>query len=154
MHSDVVEQSSPESQEMVVPRLPDATVSVSSLVAHVGVHDFSVDLVSSACAREESHVQKFVAQDDMQSSPPVFPLLSDLERLEQNDSPSIVTQVMGPYADGNMVLDVYENTHNSPRIHHDLELWRRISEYDAKEAEMPFTPVLSKKQIKRVKKQF
>jgi hypothetical protein len=111
-------------------------------------------LVSSAAAREESQVQQSVAQDDVQSSPPVFPLLTDLERLEHNYSPAIVTQVVGPDADGNMILVVHENTHNSLRIQHDLELWCRIREYDAKEVEMPFTPVLSKKQKQWVKKRF
>jgi len=134
----------------VVPRVPNATVSLSSSVAHVGVHDFYVDLVSSASAREESPVQQFVAQDDVQSSPPISPLpvetdlLTDLEKLEHNDSPAIVTQVVGPDADDNMVLVVHENAHISTRIQHDLELWRRIREYDAKAVEMPFTPVFIK----------
>jgi len=56
-----------------------------------------------------------------------------------------VTQAVGPDEDGNMVLIVHENTHISPRIQHDMELWYHIHEYDAKAAEMPFTPVLSKK---------
>jgi len=124
------------------------------------VHDFSVDLVSSTSAREESPIQQFVAQDDVHSSPSISPLpvetnlLTDLERLEHNDSLAIVTQAAGPNADCNMVLVVHENTHNNTRIHHDLELWRRIHEYDAKAVETPFTPVLSKKHKQQVKKQF
>ena len=81
-------------------------------------------------------------------------MLTDLERLKHNDSSAIVTHVVGSDEDGNMVLFVHENTHSSPRIHHDLELWRRIREYDAKAAEMPFTPVFSKKQKQQIKKQF
>ena len=101
LHSDIVEQSSLESREVVVvPRVSDTTISLSSSVAHRGVHDFSVDLVSSTSAREESPIQQFVAQDDEHSSPPIFPLpvetnlFTDLERLEHNDSLAIVTQVV------------------------------------------------------------
>jgi len=38
---------------LAVPRVFDATISISSSVVHVNVYDFSVDLVSSASAREE-----------------------------------------------------------------------------------------------------
>ena len=61
---------------------------------------------------------------------------------------------MGPDAYGNMVLVVHENTHNSPEIEHDMELWLRIHEYDEKEAVILFTPILSKKQKQQIKKQF
>ena len=124
------------------------------------MHGFSVDLVSSTSDREEPLVQQFVALDDMQSSPRVYPLpvetdlLTDLEWLKHNDSLAIVTQVVGPDVDGNMVLVVHENTHNSPRIQHDLELWHHVHEYDAKTSEMSFTPILSKKRKQQVKKQF
>jgi len=100
LHSDEVEQSSSESRDvMVFPRVPDATISLSSSVAHVDVHDFSVDLVSSASAKEESPVHKFVVHDDIKSSSPVSPLgppvetylLTNVERLEHNDSLTIVT---------------------------------------------------------------
>jgi len=142
----------------VVPWVPDATVFLSSSVAHVGVHDFSVDLVSPASAKEESLVQQFVAQDDVESSPLKSPfhvetdLLPDFKGLEHNDSLAIVTKVMDPYANGSMVLVVHEDTHISPIIQHNMELWRRIREYDEKAAEIPFTPVLSKKQKQQVKK--
>jgi hypothetical protein len=51
-----------------------------------------------ASAREESLVQKFVAHDDVQSNPLVsllgppveMDLLTNVERLEHNDSPTIV----------------------------------------------------------------
>jgi hypothetical protein len=67
VHSGVVEQSSSEPRVVVV--VFDATVLFSSSVAYVGVHNFSVDLVSSAYAREESPVQHFLAHSGMQSSP-------------------------------------------------------------------------------------
>jgi len=125
------------------------------------MHDFSVYLVSSAFSRDESLVQQFVAHDEVQSSPLVSPLgppvemdlLTDVERLEHKDSPSTVTQVVGPDEDGNMVLVVHENTHNSPKIQHGMELWHRVREYDEKTAEMPFTPVLSKHHKQKIKKQ-
>jgi len=43
--------------------------------------------------------------------------------------------------------------HNNPRIQHDMEIWQRIKYYDKKVVETPFTPVLSKKQKKFLKKQ-
>lgn len=64
-----------------------------------------------------------------------------------------MTLVVDRDADGNMVLVVHESTRNNPRIQHDMKLWRRIREYDEKEAEMSLTPV-SKKQKQLIKKQF
>jgi hypothetical protein len=64
-----------------------------------------------------------------------------------------MTQVVGSDEDGNMVLFVHENTHCSSRIQHDMELWRHIRDYDAKAAEMSFSPVLSKKQKQQIKNQ-
>ena len=126
-----MEQLSTESREAAaVPRVSDAAVSLSSSVAHVDVHAFFVDLVSSAFAREESPVQQFVAHDDVHSSPTISPLgppvetylLSDYELQEHSDSLSIVTHVVGLHEDSIMVLVVHENTHISPRIQHDMEL--------------------------------
>jgi len=38
-----------------------------------------------------------------------------------------------------------------PNIQHDMELWQRVREYDQCVAEIPFTPVLSKKQKQKLK---
>jgi hypothetical protein len=69
-------------------------------------------------------------------------------------TPRLLCLVVGPDADGNMVFVVHENTHNGPKIQHDMELWCRIHEYDEKEAAILFTPILSKKQKQHIKKQF
>jgi len=43
-------------------------------------------------------------------------------------------------------LPVVTEVHSSARIQHDLELWRRVKEYDQRAAEVPFIPVLTRKQ--------
>jgi len=73
MHSDVVEQLSLESREVVdVPKDPDATTTLSSPVAHNVVQVISNELISFASSREESLVQHDVAHIDVQSSPPIY----------------------------------------------------------------------------------
>jgi len=42
--------------------------------------------------------------------------------------------------------------HIHPNIQHDMELWQRVREYDQHATEVPFTPVLSKKQKQNLKK--
>ena len=49
-------------------------------------------------------------------------------------------------------LPVVIEIHSSARIQQDLELWRRIKEYDQKAAEDPFIPVLTRKQKQHLKK--
>jgi hypothetical protein len=80
-------------------------------------------------------------------------LVSKMERLDQNEPPSLVTHATYSDEHSDKVLVVHEYTHNNPIIQQDLELWRRILEYDKGNAEMPFTPVLSKRQKQQVKKQ-
>ena len=155
VHSDVVEQLFPDSQEEeVVPWSPDATTTLSSSMTHENVHSLFVELVSSTSGREESPIQQFVAHDDVQHSSPLDPLIprsipvktelvSEMERLDQNESPSIVTQVATSDDHGDRVL---KYTHNNPIIQQDLELWCHIYEYDKANAEMPFSLILSKKQ--------
>jgi len=49
-------------------------------------------------------------------------------------------------------LPVVTEVHSSARIQHDLELWRRVKEYDQKAAEVPFIPMLTRKQKQHLKK--
>ena len=79
-------------------------------------------------------------------------LVSEIEKLYQNESPSLVKQVVASDDHGDMVLVLHEYTHSNPHIHKDLELWHHIRDYDKANVEMPFTPVLSKKQKQQVKK--
>jgi len=53
--------------------------------------------------------------------------------------------------DGTMLPVVIE-IHSSARIQQDQELWRRVKEYDQKAAEVPFVPVLTRKQKQHFKK--
>jgi hypothetical protein len=67
--------------------------------------------------------------------------------------PSLVTQVADSDEHGEKVLVVDEYIHSNPIIRQDSKLWHHIREYDKANVEMPFTPVLSKKQKQQVKKQ-
>lgn len=49
-------------------------------------------------------------------------------------------------------LPVVTEVHNSSRIQHDLELLRRVKEYDKKAAEVAFILVLTRKQKQHLKK--
>ena len=49
-------------------------------------------------------------------------------------------------------MTIFES-HSNPNVQHDLDLWMRVREYDKANAELPFTPVLSKKQKQQVRKQ-
>jgi hypothetical protein len=106
--------------------------------------------------------QNFVAHDDMQGSPSPNPLVAssipvdkeailEMKRLARNP-PSMVTQAELD-ENGDKVLVVYENTNMNPNMQHDHELWNRVREYDKANAELPFTPVLSRKHKQQVRKQ-
>ena len=73
-----------------------------------------------------------------------------MERLAQNTR-HMVTHA-GTDENGEKTLFVYE-THNNSNIQHDLDLWHLVREYEKANAELPFTPVLSRKQKQQVRKQ-
>ena len=54
-------------------------------------------------------------------------------------------------APDSLAQTTHEVIHNNSRIWHDMELWHRIREYDQK-SELPFIPVLTKKQKQHLKK--
>jgi len=73
--------------------------------------------------------------------------------------PSQALSIMNPSVgslDGDVEHDISiqdgTEVHSSARIQHDLELWRRVKEYDQKAAEVPFIPVLTRKQKQHLKK--
>ena len=89
----------------------------------------------------------------MQTSPQIGPLVVksipddsatflEMERLAQNTR-HMVTHA-GTDENGEKTLFVYE-THNNSNIQHDLDLWHLVREYEKANAELPFTPVLSRK---------
>lgn len=49
-------------------------------------------------------------------------------------------------------IQVASNIHSSVRIQQDLDLWRRVKEYDKKTAAEPFLPVLTRQQKLHLKK--
>lgn len=164
MHSDVVAQGQSESWEMeVIPNISDATAAFTSHVEHDDVQEMSVELVSSASGREVSLDQidqHVVAHNDMQSISPAGPLIvrsilvesvmgTNVAGRSKEVSTVPVTQVVAP---DSIVSASQEDIHSNPRIQQDMELWRRICEYDAKSPEMPFTTVLTKKQKQHLKK--
>jgi hypothetical protein len=60
-----------------------------------------------------------------------------------------MTQATTP---NSIVSAAKENIHSNPRIQLDMELWHRVCGYEAKSAEIPFMPVLTKKQKQHQKK--
>ena len=48
--------------------------------------------------------------------------------------------------------NVMPEVHSNSRIQQDMELWRRVKEYDQKCAESPFLPVLTRKQKQHLNK--
>jgi hypothetical protein len=85
VHSDVVEQLSQESREVMdVPKVLDATTTPSYPVANDDVQEISNELVCSACGREESPVQNVVAHANVQYRSPFIqiPLRSFREDME------------------------------------------------------------------------
>ena len=98
----------------------------------------------------QEHADDFVAQEVEHSgshniSPVDHPIDTNVTSHEASDG----------FLDGNVgheisiqdgtSLPVVTKIHSSTRIQQDLELWRRIKEYDQKAAEDPFTPVLTRK---------
>jgi len=86
-----------------------------------------------------------LSHDDAQHSSPLGPLISwsipiesklvsEMERVDQNEPPSLVIQVVISEHHGDRVL---EYTHNNPIIQSNLELWRCIREYDKANVELP-----------------
>jgi len=51
-----------------------------------------------------------------------------------------------------LVQTTHEGIHGNPRIQHAMELCHCIPEYDQKSVELPFIPVLTKKQKQHLKK--
>jgi len=43
------------------------------------------------------------------------------------------------------------NKHIYPNIQHDRDLWQHVHEYNQRMAEIPFTPILSKKKKQKLK---
>jgi len=66
----------------------------------------------------------------------------EMERLAQN---SYTVEQIGTDENGDKILTIYEPQSN-PNVQHDLDLWMRVRDYDKVNAEIPFTPVLSRKQ--------
>ena len=123
----------------------------------------TAELVHSAYVKEVSSSQHFVEHDDVQTSPQAIPLVVrtildgtdavlEMERLAQN--PNFLATQAEIDENGDKVLVVYEPTQSNPNVQHDLNLWRRVRDYDKANAELPFTPVLSRKQKQQVRKQF
>jgi len=127
---------------------------LSSLVAHDVVQVISNELISFTYGREESLVQHDGAHADVQSSPPidhtmVWSIPTDVGKLSQVTMTHVATS-----EDSNRVLVLHEeDIDDNPNIQRDMELWCRIHDYDKKEAEMPFTLDLSKKQKQHIKEQ-
>jgi hypothetical protein len=103
MLSDVEEHVSPViREELEIPRIQNAHVTNTSLVAHDDVQLLTTYFDSPAYAWVDMPTQNFVAHDDVQASPHPNPLVAssipvdkeavlEMERLARNP-PSVVTQ--------------------------------------------------------------
>jgi len=161
VHDDVlsndVEQVYSEPREgLENPRTQNEPDPHSSSDVHVGGQASTVDLEASASASKTSPPQHFAAHADVHTRPQEDPLgvrsiprdtasFLAMERLVQEGVDS------GLDEDGDRALIVYE-PHSNPNVQHDLDLWMRVREYDNANAEMSFTPVLSRKQKQQVRK--
>jgi len=162
--SDDVENVISESREdLEIPQIQNAHEIHPSSDAHVYEHSLTVDLEASASSREMSPTQldSDDAHDVVQSSPHDGPLVVrsipddtatflEMERIAQNANYTV--EHTRTDENGDKILIVFES-HSNPNVQHDLDLWMRVREYDKANAELPFTPVLSKKQKQQVRKQ-
>jgi len=126
------------------------SVPHSSPVEHDDMNEVPVDFF-------QEHADDFVAQEVEHSGSrnishvdrPIDPHVTSHEAsdgfLDGGVGHEISTQ------DGTS-LPVVTEIHSSARIQQDLELWRRIKEYDQKAAEDSFIPVLTRKQKQHLKK--
>ena len=120
------------------------SVPQSSPVEHYDMNDVSADFF-------KDHADDFVEQEvehsgSRNTSPVGRPIAHCLVSHEASDG-SLDGDVEHEISiqDGT-ALPVVTEVHSSARIQHDLELWRRVKEYDQRAAEVPFILVLTRKQ--------
>jgi len=168
-------QTSPE--ELLIPTVNDATDSLFDGVEHYHVRPR--ELVESLKGAHESvpHASP-VEHDDMNEVSAEFFQNHADDLVEQEvehpgsrstshvgcpmDPPVASLEASARSLDGEVeddisiqngtALPVVTEIHISARIQQDLELWRRVKEYDQKYAEVPFIPVLTRKQKQHLKK--
>ncbi|RHN41612.1 hypothetical protein MtrunA17_Chr8g0367921 [Medicago truncatula] len=163
LSDDVEHVNSEPREELEIPRIQNAHETNPSSDAHVYEHSLTVDLEASASAREMSPTQLDIddAHDDVQSSPHDGPFVVrsipditatflEMERIAQNANYTV--EHTGTDENRDQILTVFE-PHNNPNVQHDFDLWMRVCEYDKANADLPFTPVLCKKQKQQVRKQ-
>jgi hypothetical protein len=150
--SDDVEHDHSKLWELVKsPKISYANVTRSSLVEYDDMHEISVELLPIPT----NHI---VEHDDVQSSSPRGPLF-----VRTIDDSMVALDVMRRSHDGVVVFKQATThiglaqtsqieVHSNPRIQQDMELWRRILDYEKKSAEMPFILVLTRKQKQHLKK--
>lgn len=127
-------------------------VSHSSPVEHDDMHEVSVDLLQ---VQADHFVERNDVQSDSRSSPPVGRTvdlsLVSFEATEGSLDGTGNVEKEVVFQDG-PTQNVMPEVHNNSRIQQDMELWRRVKEYDKKCAESPFLPVLTRKQKQHLKK--
>lgn len=68
-----------------------------------------------------------------------------MERIAQN-TPNMARQA-GTDEHGDKRMIIYES-HNNPNVHHDLELWQRVCDYDKANVELPLMSYLGNRNIR------
>jgi len=155
VHSEVERSHRTSREGLEIPMVDDVTathVSHLSPVEHDDVHEVYVDLLQIQAGR-------FVEGNDMQSdshnSPPVDRTIDlslvSFEAAEGSldGTRNVEKEVVSQDGPGNNVMP---KVRSSSRIQQDMELWRRVKEYDQKCTESPFLPVLTRKQKQHLKK--
>jgi hypothetical protein len=115
------------------------SVSRPSSVEHVDMHEVS--------AEHHKHPKdSIVAGLDAQ------PIDHNITNIHLSDDSLVDVDVTEICSQEGVPQYVVTNIHSSERIQHDIELWRRVKEYDKKSMEMPLVPALTRKQKQHLKK--
>jgi len=116
----------------------DAVVAASSATMQPPLTDFS-PVVNASLVGNVSHEDAVVATSSATMKPPLT-----------DSDPIVATSLAENVSESTSVLE----KHINPRIQHDLDLWKRIKDYDKRIAEeATYTPILTRKQKQNLKKQ-
>ena len=126
------------SPQVVAASHEDAAVASSSATMQPPLTDFA-PVVNASLVGNVSHEDAVVATSSATMKPPLT-----------DSDPIVATSLAENVSESTSVLE----KHINPRIQHDLDLWKRIKDYDKRIAEeATYTPILTRKQKQNLKKQ-
>ena len=138
--------------------LPRPVLEVIYLIAHDDVqpvevrrsHQTSREVLENPSVTDvefQDHSENFIDRDS-----DARPFDPPVATLDISDGSLVGVDVIEISSQVGVAQHVVTSIHSNARIQQDLELWRRVKEYDKKSAEMPFIPVLTRKQKQHLKK--